>query len=442
MTPTETKSPSALLKLLGVGFGIAVTIGGTIGTGILRRPGTIAQELGDPWLILSVWLIVGLYALLGSLSVIELGTMLPKAGAWYVFARRAFGDFAGFLIGIASWFGSIAAMAFGASVMGEYLALLFPALSGSIRLVAVFILVLFVAFHWLGVGLASKAQEVMSFLKAVGLLLFVVVCYAYTPDQPLDFSADNSLPIQGSLVVALLAALQSVFYTYDGWHTAAYFTEEDVNPSKNLPRSMMSGVLLIVAIYLLVNLALFHVLPMRELAGSKLAAADAIQRIYGPASARAVTALLMISIMGIINAQIMFNPRVLFAISRDGLFSRTFATVNRGGTPGAAMLLTAGLSILMILTGSYGRFSDIASFFFVLCYASGFASLIRLRQSEPNLPRPFRAWGYPVVTWVLLLASLAFLVGVIIGDRVSSAYAIGFLLLCYPTYRVVKRLNR
>jgi basic amino acid/polyamine antiporter, APA family len=441
MTPTETKRSSGLLRLLGVGFGIAVTIGGTIGTGILRRPGSIAQELGDPWLILLVWVVVGVYALLGSLSVIELGTMIPKAGAWYVFSRRAFGDFAGFLIGIASWFGSISAMAFGASVMGEYCALLVPAWTPHIRVIAILILVAFVAFHWVGVRLASKAQEVMSFVKAVGLLAFVAVCYTYTPNEPLDFSETNKLPIQGTLIVALLGALQSVFYTYDGWHTAAYFTEEDVNPSRNLPRSMMGGVLLIVTIYLLVNLALFHVLPLNELAASKLPAADAIQRIYGPASAKAVTFLLMISIMGIINAQIMFNPRVLFAISRDGLFHKAFATVNKGGTPGAAMLLTASLCALMILTGTYGKLSDIASFFFVLCYASGFASLIRLRHTEPTLPRPFRAWGYPYITWAMLVASLAFLVGVIIGDPFSSAYAVGFLVLSYPAYLLVKKLN-
>jgi len=438
MTPTEKKPSTGLLKLLGVGFGIAVTIGGTIGTGILRRPGIIASELGDPWLIILVWLLVGLFALLGSLQVIELGTMLPRAGAWYVFARRAFGDFAGFLIGIASWFGSVAAMAFGASVMGEYLALLEPGLSGYVRPIGIGILALFVGFHWLGVSLASRAQEVMSFVKALGLLAFVLVCFAYTPDTPIDYATDR-IPIQGSLVVGLLAALQSVFYTYDGWHTAAYFTEEDVNPSKNLPRSMLGGVLMIIAIYLLVNLALLHVLPMSELAGSKLAAADAIQRIYGPASARIVTILLMVSILGIINAQIMFNPRVLFAISRDGLFARYFDQVNAGGTPARAMALTAAMSALMIATGTYEKFSDIASFFFVLCYAAGFAALIRLRQTEPTLHRPFRAWGYPYITWAVLLAALAFLVGVIIGDPVSSAFAIGFLLLSYPAYRLVRR---
>lgn len=442
MTPPETNRSSQLLRLLGVGFGVAVTIGGTIGTGILRRPGTIAQELGQPSLALLVWTLVGIYALVGSLQVIELGTMIPKAGAWYVFARRAFGDYVGFVIGISSWLGSISAMAFGAAVMGEYIALLVPDWSESIKLMAIGILVAFTVFHWFGVRLASRAQEVMSFIKAVGLLAFVAVCFFYTPAEPLAFSAENTLPIKGSLFVAVLAALQSVFYTYDGWHTAAYFTEEDVNPNKNLPRSMMIGVLLIVGIYLLVNLALFHVLPIERLAQSKLPAADAIQALFGPASAKVVTLLLMVSIMGIINAQIMFNPRVLFAISRDGLFSRYFTRVNSGGTPGPAMFLTAGMSILMILTGTYSKLSDIASFFFVLCYAAAFASLIRLRKTAPELPRPFRAWGYPVATWLMMIISLAFLVGVIYSDPSSSAYAVGFIILSYPLFLLVKRLNR
>lgn len=442
MTPPETNRPSQLLRLLGVGFGVAVTIGGTIGTGILRRPGTIAQELGQPSLALLVWALVGVYALIGSLQVIELGTMIPKAGAWYVFARRAFGDYVGFVIGISSWLGSIAAMAFGAAVMGEYIALLVPSLTAYIKVIAIGILLAFTAFHLIGVRLASRAQEVMSFIKALGLLAFVVVCFAYTPDKPLQFSGDNTIPIEGSLLVGILAALQSVFYTYDGWHTAAYFTEEDINPNKNLPRSMMIGVLLIIGIYLLVNLALFHVLPIEQLATSKLPAADAVQVLFGPASAKVVTLLLMISIMGIINAQIMFNPRVLFAISRDGLFARLFTRVNAGGTPAPAMFLTVGMSILMIVTGTYSKLSDVASFFFVLCYAAAFASLIRLRKTAPELPRPVLAWGYPLTTWLMLLASLAFLVGVIYSDLYSSAYAVGFIILSYPLFLLVKRLNR
>ncbi|MBN8824016.1 MULTISPECIES: APC family permease [unclassified Spirosoma] len=428
-----------LKKLLGVGFGVAVTIGGTIGTGILRKPGPIAQDIGDPTLIIAVWLIVGVYALAGSLSVMELGTMLPKAGGWYVFAHRAFGNYAGFIIGISSWLGSVSAMAFGAAVMSEYTALLFPSAVAYQKTIAIGILILFVAFHSIGVRLASRAQEVMSVLKAVGLLAFVIVCFAVTPKE--SALTENTIrPLaEGGVWLGILAALQSVFYTYDGWHTAAYFTEEDVDPSRNLPRSMISGVLLIIGIYILVNLALLYVLPVSTLAGSKLPAADAIQLLFGPGSAQVVTFLLMISIMGIINAQIMFNPRVIFAMGRDGLFFRFVNQVNAGGTPMNATMLTAGASILMILTNTYGKLSDIATFFFVLCYASAFAALIRLRQTEPNLARPVRAWGYPFSTWLLLMASLAFLVGVVIGDFSSGMYAIGFIIVSYPVYLLIKR---
>ncbi|WP_338873932.1 APC family permease [Spirosoma sp. SC4-14] len=429
-----------LKKLLGVGFGIAVTIGGTVGTGILRKPGPIAQDIGNPALIIAVWLIVGVYALVGSLSVMELGTMLPKAGAWYVYARRAFGDYAGFIIGISSWLGSVSAMAFGAAVMSEYIGLLSPSLIDYQKVVAIGILVAFVAFHSIGVRLASRAQEVMSVLKAVGLLAFVIVCFVITPDPKSTASVDTVRPLaEGGIWLGMLAALQSVFYTYDGWHTAAYFTEEDVDPSRNLPRSMISGVLLIIGIYILVNLALLYVLPLSALAGSKLPAADAVQVLFGPGSAQVVTFLLMISIMGIINAQIMFNPRVIFAMGRDGLFFPFVTQVNNGGTPLNATVLTASASIILILTNTYSKLSDIATFFFVLCYASSFAALIYLRKTEPELPRPVRAWGYPFSTWTLLIASLAFLLGVVIGDFSSSLYAVAFIAVSYPFYLFIRR---
>jgi len=429
-----------LKKLLGVGFGIAVTIGGTIGTGILRKPGPIAEAVGSPFLIIAVWLIVGLYALVGSLSVIELGTMVPKAGGWYVYARRAFGNYVGFVIGISAWLGSVSAMAFGAAVMSEYLALLIPTLANYQKAVAIGVLVAFVAFHWLGVRSASRAQEVMSLLKAVGLLAFVILCFAVTPQTPVVVSTESVRTVaQGGVWLGVLSALQSVFYTYDGWHTAAYFTEEDVNPSRNLPRSMVSGVLLIIGIYILVNVALLYVLPVSTLAGSKLAAADAVQVLLGPGSAQVVTFLLMISILGIINAQMMFNPRVIFAMGRDGLFFSFVTYVNRGGTPAYAVVVTALTSVAMILTNTYNQLSDIATFFFVLCYASCFAALIRLRHTEPDLARPVRAWGYPFSTWSLLIASLAFLAGVVIGDFSSSLYAVGFTIVSYPIYRLVIR---
>lgn len=442
---SEPKSSTQLLKILGVGFGIAVTIGGTIGTGILRKPGPIAAQLGVPWLIMGVWILVSIYALLGVLCTIELGVSVPKAGAWYVYAQRAFGNYAGFVVGFNSWLGTASATAFGAFTMSEYLALLWPSLLGQEYFVSIVILILLGLLHWIGLRSASRAQEIMSFVKAIGLFLFVAICFIYGENVSGTQVASTTQKVvqNGSMLGAIIFSLQAIFYTFDGWHTAAYFAEEDADPTRNLPRSMLGGLALIVIIYLLVNAAILYILPMPILQQSKLAAADAITLIFGEQSGKIVTFFLMISILGIVNAQVMFNPRVLYSMSRDGLFLKNGTKVNKGGTPSIVMPLTVIMAIIFILTGkeTSGKLSDIATFFFVLGYTSGFASLLRLRISEPDLARPWKVPGYPIVPWIALLASLAFLVGAGFQDIDSSKYAIIFLILSYPLYLIVSRLN-
>ncbi|CAG5073584.1 Serine/threonine exchanger SteT [Dyadobacter sp. CECT 9623] len=443
---TQPAAKNGLLKILGVGFGIAVTVGGTIGTGILRKPGPIAEQLGEPWLIMALWAAVSLYAFLGTLCTIELGTSVPKAGAWYVYAQRAFGNYAGFVVGINSWLGTCSALGFGVYTMSEYLALLIPELGGSEPYVAAVILLVLSGIHWIGLALASSFQNIMSVLKGIGLFVFVAVCYIYGDEVSAEQmqSTTSQILATGSWIAPVIFSLQAIFYTYDGWYTAAYFSEEDKDPSKNLPKSMIGGILLIIAIYLLCNMAILHILPMDELAQSKLAAADAIRLIFGEGSGKIVTLFLMISILGIVNAQLLFNPRVLYSMSRDGLFLPAGTNVNRGGTPAVAMLITSGVAILLILIGKEAteKLSDIATFFFVLGYTSGFASLLALRRKEPSLPRPWKVPLYPVLPIIMLICSLAFLVGAVIQDLGSSQYALLFLVISYPAYLLVRRANR
>lgn len=444
-SPTSSAN-NQLLKILGVGFGIAVTIGGTVGTGILRKPGPIAEALADPWLIMGVWIVVSIYALLGVLCTIELGISVPKAGAWYVYAQRAFGNYAGFVVGFNSWLGTSAATAFGAFTMSEYIALLLPQTAPYVSIMAVGILVGLGLLHWIGLRTASKAQEVMSFVKAIGLFVFVVICFLYGQDVSATQVVETTTQVatKGFSIGALVYALQAIFYTFDGWHTAAYFAEEDADPVRNLPRSMLGGWALIVAIYLLVNAAILYILPMPVLQQSKLAAADAITLIFGEQSGKIVTFFLMISILGIVNAQVMFNPRVLYSMGRDGLFLPQATRVNAGGTPSVAMPLSVLMAIVFIVSGkeASSKLSDIATFFFVIGYLSGFASLLRMRVTEPELPRPWKVPGYPFVPWIVLIASAAFLVGAAIQDTASSYYAIGFLVLSYPLYRIVRYFNQ
>ena len=440
----QNEDPNKLLKLLGVGFGIAVTVGGTIGTGILRKPGPIAANLGDPTLIMLVWVLVSSYAFFGVLCTIELGVSVPRAGAWYVYARRAFGDYVGFVTGVTSWFGTVAALGFGAYTMSEYIALVWPDTEPIIRMMAICILIVLMGFHWLGTKSAGKSQEIMSFLKAIGLFSFIAMCFVYGGDvRTQDLVATTQRVAQPALLVVLIIALQQVFYAFDGWHTAAYFAEENTDAAKNLPKSMISGVLVVIAIYLLVNLAILYIMPIETLATSKLAAADAIRLIFGEKSGKIVTFFLMISILGMLNAQIMFAPRVIYSMSKDGLFLKSAQKTNSGGTPSVAMPLTGICSILLIISGkdTCERLSDIATFFFVMGYISGFASLIMLRKKEPDLPRPYKVIAYPFVPILLIVVSMLFLIGAVFQDFKSGMYALIFLVLSYPLYLLTKKLN-
>jgi basic amino acid/polyamine antiporter, APA family len=434
-----------LKKLLGVGFGIAVTIGGTIGTGILRKPGPIAQLIGDPTIITLLWLAVGIYAILGVLCAIELAIMLPQAGAWYVYARRAFGDYLGFVTGITSWLGTVSALAFGAYTFSEYVAIIAPSTNSIISTMAIILLVVLTGFHFIGTRSAGASQEILAFIKAIGLLLFVIVCFIWgeTPSSQ-EISSTVQATTIPLTITAIIGALQAIFYTYDGWHTAAYFTEENKDPAKTLPKSMIIGVVSIIVIYILVNLAIFNALPMSTLMGGKLAAADAINAIFGPSYSKIVTLFLMISILGIINAQVMFAPRVIYSMGRDGLFFRGLLKVNQGGAPYIALGFTSLLSMLLILSGkeTAAKLSDIATFFFVLSYALGFAALIMLRYKEPELSRPFKAPFFPILPGLLIVLSLLFLVGAVNSDLDSSKYALIFLVLSYPIYWIVSQSNQ
>jgi len=255
-----------LWKVLGTTFGVAVTLGGTVGTGILRKPGPIAATLHSPNLIIALWVLVAIYALLGVSCVLELSLSIPKAGAWYGYAERAFGRYIGFLVGLSSWLGTVTALGFGAYTFSEYLAILFPLLTSYLVSCSLGILILLWAFHQLGVVLAGKSQEWLSGIKAVALLFFIGIC-AFMGNGG-AISESPSAPIGLPLWSGIMTALLSIFYAFDGWHTAAYFTEENKNPEKTMPKSMFIGVIVVAFIYIMINIAILYSLPFSILSQS------------------------------------------------------------------------------------------------------------------------------------------------------------------------------
>jgi APA family basic amino acid/polyamine antiporter len=431
-----------LLRILGVGFGLAVGIGGTIGVGILRNPSGVAAQLGSVWMIMLAWSLGGIYCLLGANYLTELATMIPKAGGFYVYAERAFGRYGGFVVGWSDWLNNTLGLSFISVVFGEYAAqLIAPNLKGGRIIFSVSIIVVVAILNLIGLRSGSETQKIASFLKALALLGFVVACFVFGGQSHQANTAQVAVAAPRSFsssLVAFVLAFQLVLGTYDGWYSAIYFSEEDTNPANNLPRSMFGGIAAIIGIYLLVNLALLNVLPISELTASKFAGGDAMSLIFGARSGQLVTILALLSLIGIINAILMMAPRIMFALGRDGLFFEKAAAVNKGGTPVFALLITTLCAIVLSSVGTFELLLAIGQFFIVVITILLIVSLFILRRREPNLQRPFRAWAYPSAPLLMLAFAVLLFFGYLISNPYPSLYALILLTMSYPLFRLKK----
>lgn len=434
---------SGLLRILGITFGLAIAIGGTIGVGILRIPGVVAAQVGSGSLVMMVWIIGGLYGLAGANTYAELGTMLPFAGGPYVYARRAYGDFGAFVVGWSDWLLRVSSMAYLAVALCEYLGALWSYPNGLTTPLAIVALVLFTRLHYLGLRIGSRTQEVMSLFKVVVFLFIILCAFLIRPEKPLTQPAGSPISSHPLLLFAAIAlALQNVIETYAGWNSPAYFAEENTHPAKNLPRSLFSGVLLVMGIYVLFNFAMVYALPFSQLAGSKLAAADAAQRLFGGRSTEIITIIALVSVVGIFNASFLMTPRVLYALSRDGLFSSYGAKVNTGGTPTGALLVTAAVAVILTTIGSFEKLFAFSGFLAVAVDAATFAALFVLRKKEPGLARPFKARGYPLLPAIVLTGAVVLLLAFVVSNTLNSVYALVAIAASYPVYLFTRAKSR
>ena len=434
--PASAKPPG-LRRILGVGFGLAVIVGSTLGIGILRAPGLVAGQVSKPSIILALWLAGGLYTLLGAVCLAELGTMLPQAGGYYVYARRTFGDAVGFAVGWTDWITYCAVLGYVSIGIGEFTAVLLPSFAPFVKIVAVATLVGLVALQSAGLRVSSRFQEITTAVKFVAFLVVVLAALAFARGTP----ADAAVLAPAASLVGVVAALQLVIITYGGWQSALYFTEEDRDPNRNLPRSMIGGVASVIVVYLLVNFALLAVLPVPDLARSTLPAADAAQILLGRRGRQVITVLSLVSLPPLLNAIMMIGTRILFAMGRDGLLWRRTAEVTAGGAPVAATVVTTAVAVVLIVTGTFQKLVAIASFFLVLNYSVCCLALVVLRRREPGRIRPFRAWGYPWSAGIVLAGAAAFLAGAAVGDTVNAGAALALMAAGVVGRIVVVRLR-
>src|SRR5215207_7721937 len=383
------KSQGHLLRVLGVGFGLAVIIGNTIGAGIFRAPGSIAAQIPNAGPFLLIWLAGAVYALLGAISIAELGTMIPRSGGQYVFSRYALGEYAGFIVGWSDWISSCGSTAAVALLIATFAGALLPALNGKAPGIAAAVAILFAMLQWRGIVWGSTIQNFTSLLKALAFLALIVAAFilgdggALTESQTYSNSAVT--------ISAVVISLQAAIYTYDGWSGVIYFSEEVRQPARDIPRALFGGVLTVTAIYLLVNVALLYVLPLSQFAGKEFAAGEAANVIFGAYGDTIFRSLTIVSMLSGINAFHLMATRVIFAMSRDGLFTEKAATVNAGGTPTVSLFLSALVAVLFIAFGQkFDVVITVLAFFFVANYILSFISLFVLRRREPEKPRPYR----------------------------------------------------
>lgn len=438
-----TQQPKrTLLRVLGLGFGIAVVVGGMIGAGILRTPGSVAAQLHSPWMVYLVWAVGGLYALVAVNSFAELATCIPVAGGGYVYVRRTYGAFPGFVVGWNDFVINTIAIAYLSVAGGELLGVLIPGLQGSENLLAPVVVLAFGILHSFGMRTSALAQQISSVLKVLLLAGLIVAALLADSPPPNTMAKVAVTTSTHSLLVSFAAAVvatQMVMETYAGWNSGCYFSEETTDPGRTLPRAMFTGVLIVIAMYLLVQMALLHVLTLAELAASKFPTSDAMAKVFGEKARAGVIVLGLIAIFGIINTMILYTPRTVYAMARDGLLSHRAAHVTAGGTPLVALWVTAAMATFFSASGSFVTLLAIAAFLGligdVLCYAA----LFTLRKKEPALPRPFRAIGYPYIPFCILIVACILVVVYLIGNTLPSLAGVGVLLVAYPVFRYVSK---
>jgi APA family basic amino acid/polyamine antiporter len=366
----------------------------------------------------------------------EPGAMVARSGGQYVFVRRGLGEYPGFVVGWSDWISTCGAISLGGMVFAEYLEPLVPALQGRRVFASAAVVVLFALFLWRGIRIGDLSQQILSALKALAFGSLIGLCLLL-PVPAGDAVPAAALPGGMALVTSIILALQAVIYTYDGWTGPLYFGEEVRNPGGSIPRAMAVGVLAVILIYVLVNLALVRVLGIGGMAGDPFVAATAGKALFGDRGDLVIRLLVLLSILGGINACLLMAPRVTFALGRDRLLPPAFETVNPGGTPTVGHWTSVGVAVAFIATGTFDTVLALSAFFYVAGYTLSFLSVFALRRKEPDTPRPYRVPGFPFTTGLALAISVAFLIGSVITDWSNSRRSLLILALSYPVYRLI-----
>ena len=450
-----------LIRGLGLGGATLLTVGSIVGTGIFLTTSDMARALPHPQLILLVWLAGGLFTLAGALTYAELGVMFPRAGGQYQYLKEAYGPFWGFLFGWSSFLvcmsGGNAAIAVG---FGEYLGGFLPffstknvlleapiggfewTLSGG-QVAAALAIVALTAINHAGLRAGAGAQNVLTTIKLAAMVALIV--FGLTAPMPAAAStaaasSSSSLPGGGALLVAFGVAMIAALWTYDGWYGLTCAAGEVRDPARNVPRGLIGGTAIVVVLYLLLNVVYFHALPIATIAETPRVAEAAAGALFGPFAARLMAAAVLVSSFGCLSASLLYTSRIYQPMAADGLFFRAVGRVDpRRHVPVVSLWAQGAWAVVLALSGTYDQLYTYAVFSLVLFHLMTACAVIVLRRRRPDVPRPYRTWGYPVVPLLFIAACLLLVGNTLFARPVESLLGVLVLVLGVPAYVIFRR---
>jgi APA family basic amino acid/polyamine antiporter len=431
--------PAELVRRFSLADSIAIVAGCMIGGGIFLVPNLVARSLPSMPMIVAVWLLAGMVSLLGALACAELGAAFPATGGQYVFLREAYGPAAAFLCGWSLFTVARSAQVAWLAVVFSIYAGYFVPLGSFSKPLSLAVLALFTWINYRGVRLGAVVQKSFTLVKVAGIAIIVGGAFFLSAHQNAGSTSDAhdiSRISLSSFGVALIACLMS----YDGWMQLSYVAGEIRNPQRNVLRALTYGTLVVGVLYLLANLAYMRALSISAMAASEHVGADAAAATFGALGGRVVSLLILVSVLGTLNGCFLTSPRVYFAQAVDGLFFRHFARIHPvNGTPGFAILAQGVWSAVLILTGTFESLIDYALFGTWVFYGLTIAAVIVLRRTRPDLPRPYRMWGYPVTPLAFLAITLWFLMNMLVTRPGAAFASLGLMLTGVPAYFIWSR---
>jgi basic amino acid/polyamine antiporter, APA family len=440
--PNGSEAPSASLasdlpRRLGLLDALSIVVGVTIGAGIFLVPNLVSQQLKSAGAILGVWIFAGVISFFGALACAELGAAIPSTGGQYVFLREAYGPLIGFLCGWSMFLVSrTAQVAWMAVTMALYVSYFLPLSSTASKLLGIGAIAIFTAINYRGVKAGAAVQNIFTVAKVAGLLVIICAAFFWGHRAAASSTAAPAGFSPSSFGVALIACVLA----YDGWVQLTFVAGEIRNPRRNILLALVLGSAACIVIYMLANLAYLRVLTIPEIAVSEHVGAALAERVMGSRGGMLVSLTILISIIGTLNGCFLTSPRVYFAQARDGLFFRRFGEVQpRYQTPGFSILAQGAWAIVLVVTGSYETLADYAMFALWLSYGLMVAGVIVLRRKQPDLPRPYRMWGYPVTPVLFLTITAWFLINMLRTRPIPSLAGLLLIATGIPVYFVWAR---